>query len=206
MRINHVIRTLVISDFFVNSGFSIFAPILAVFVTKQITGGSLVVVGFAAAIFQILKSVTQIPVARLLDRTKSQNDDFYSMLFGSLVSAIIPFLYIFATESYHIYIIQAIYGIGAGFSIPPWYAIFSKHLDKLHENFEWSLESVGIGISGAIAAALGGILAQKFGFNFVFVIGGIIAVFGALQQIRIFDDIKKKVSHVKPIPDRGPET
>ncbi|OGN02896.1 MAG: hypothetical protein A3G02_00815 [Candidatus Yanofskybacteria bacterium RIFCSPLOWO2_12_FULL_44_13b] len=206
MKINHVIRTLVVSDFFINSGFSIFAPVLAVFVTKQITGGSLAVVGFAAAIFQIFKSIIQIPVARVLDKTKSQNDDFYSMLFGSLIVGIVPFLYIFATESYHVYIIQAIYGIGAGFSIPPWFAIFSKHLDKLHENIEWSMESIGIGISGAVAAAVGGILAQKFGFNFVFIIGGIVAVFGALQQIRIFDDIKKKIGRVKPVPDRGPET
>ncbi|KKR88653.1 MAG: hypothetical protein UW43_C0002G0075 [Candidatus Yanofskybacteria bacterium GW2011_GWA1_44_21] len=174
--------------------------------TKQITGGSLAVVGFAAAIFQIFKSIIQIPVARVLDKTKSQNDDFYSMLFGSLIVGIVPFLYIFATESYHVYIIQAIYGIGAGFSIPPWFAIFSKHLDKLHENIEWSMESIGIGISGAVAAAVGGILAQKFGFNFVFIIGGIVAVFGALQQIRIFDDIKKKIGRVKPVPDRGPET
>jgi len=206
VKINHVIRTLVVSDFFINSGFSIFAPVLAVFVTKQITGGSLAVVGFAAAIFQIFKSIIQIPVARVLDKTKSQNDDFYSMLFGSLIVGIVPFLYIFATESYHVYIIQAIYGIGAGFSIPPWFAIFSKHLDKLHENIEWSMESIGIGISGAVAAAVGGILAQKFGFNFVFIIGGIVAVFGALQQIRIFDDIKKKIGRVKPVPDRGPET
>ena len=41
---------------FVNSGFSIFGPVFAVFVTKQISGGSLEVIGFATAIFQIFKS------------------------------------------------------------------------------------------------------------------------------------------------------
>jgi len=208
MKVNHVIRTLVLSDFFVNAGFSIFAPVFAIFVTKQINGGSLEVIGFAAAIFQIFKVCFQIPVARILDRNHGEMDDFYSMIFGSIIISLVPFMYLFASESVHIYIIQAIYGIGAAFSIPPWYAIFSRHMDKMKENVEWSMDSIAIGISGACAAALGGFLAQRFSFEMVFVIGGIIAIIGASQQIRIFNDIKRKVrgGEVIPRPDRGPET
>ncbi len=208
MKVNHVIRTLVISDFFVNAGFSIFAPVFAVFVSKQIVGGSLEVIGFAAAIFQVFKVLFQIPVSRILDRNLGEKDDFYSMIFGSAIIATVPFMYLFATEAVHIYFIQAIYGIGAAFSIPPWYAIFSRHMDKMKENVEWSMDSIAIGISGAGAAALGGFLAQRFSFEMVFVIGGIIAVFGALQQVRIFRDIKNKVrvGDVRPLADRGPES
>ena len=68
MKINHVIKTLVISDFFVNAGFSVFAPIFAVFVTNQIEGGTLQVIGFGAALTQIFKASLQIPVARILDK------------------------------------------------------------------------------------------------------------------------------------------
>jgi MFS family permease len=208
MRVNHVIKVLVTSDFFINSGFSVFAPVFAVFVTKQIQGGSLEMVGFAAAIFQIFKVLSQIPVSRILDKNKGERDDFYSMIFGSAIISLVPFLYLVAKESLHIYIIQALYGIGAAFSIPPWYAIFSRHLDKMKENVEWSLDSIAIGISGAGSAAVGGFLAQKFGFETVFIIGGIVAIFGAAWQVRIFRDIKKHVgrSGVLPQPDRGPET
>src|SRR3989339_864850 len=208
MKVNHVIRTLVLSDFFVNAGFSIFAPVFAVFVTKQINGGSLEVIGFAAAIFQVFKVLFQIPVARILDKTRGEKDDFYSLIFGSAIISMVPFMYLFASEGYHIYLIQAIYGIGAAFSIPPWYAIFSRHMDKAKENVEWSMDSIAIGISGACAAALGGFLAQRFNFEMVFVIGGIIAIVGSSQQIRIFNDIKRKVrsGEVIPRPDRGPET
>lgn len=208
MKVNHVISTLVMSDFFVNAGFSIFAPVFAVFVSRQIVGGSLEVIGFAAAIFQVFKVLFQIPVSRILDKNLGERDDFYSMIFGSAVIATVPFMYLFATEAVHIYFIQAIYGIGAAFSIPPWYAIFSRHIDKMKENVEWSMDSIAIGISGAGAAALGGFLAQRFSFEMVFVIGGIIAVFGASQQIRIFKDIKDKVrgGDVRPLADRGPES
>ena len=207
MRINRVVKTLVMSDFFINAGFSIFAPVFAVFVTKQITDGSLEVIGFAAAIFQVFKVLFQIPVARILDKNRGEKDDYYSLIFGSAIIALVPFMYLLASQAYHIYIIQAIYGIGAAFSIPPWYAIFSRHMDKMKENVEWSLDSIAIGVSGAFAAALGGFLAQRFSFAMVFVIGGIFAITGASQQIRIFRDLKTTVlsGSVLPLPDRGPE-
>jgi len=206
MKINHVIKTMVISDFFINSGFSVFGPVFAVFVTKQISGGSLEVIGFAAAIYQIFKSGLQIPIARFLDRDHGEYDDFYSLILGTSLIVIVPFCYLFASTANHIYIIQAIYGIGAAFAIPPWYAIFSRHIDKMRENVEWSMDSVAIGVGAAAFAAIGGILAQKFGFKFVFLLGGILAVIGASQQIRIFRDLKEKVSQgeVMPQPDKGP--
>jgi len=203
MKINHVVKTLVLSDFFINSGFSVFAPVFAIFVTKQVEGGSLAVVGFAAAIFQIFKSGLQIPIAKYLDKNHGEYDDFYSMVLGTFLIALVPFLYLFATTVNHVYMIQMLYGIGASFAIPPWYAIFTRHVDKMQENVEWSLDSIAIGIGAATSAALGGLLAEKFGFQFVFLLGGVLAVFGAVQQIKIFKDLKGKVSRgtVKPLPD-----
>lgn len=205
MKINHVIRTLVMSDFFINSGFSLFAPVFAIFVTRQIDGGSLQVIGFATAIFQIFKSGLQIPIARYLDKNHGEYDDFYSMILGTALIVLVPFAYLFASTANHIYIIQAIYGIGAAFTIPPWYAIFSRHLDKMRENVEWSMDSIAIGIGAAASAAVGGILAQKFGFQLVFIIGGILAIFGGVQQLRIFNDLKGKVPRgvVKPLPNKA---
>lgn len=203
MKINHVVKTLVLSDFFINAGFSVFAPVFAIFVTKQVSGGSLAVVGFAAAIFQIFKSGLQIPIAKYLDRNHGEYDDFYSMVFGTFLITLVPFLYLFATQTIHVYMIQALYGIGASFAIPPWYAIFTRHVDKMQENVEWSLDSIAIGIGAATSAALGGLLAEKFGFQFVFILGGILAIIGAVNQIKIFRDLKGKVSQgvVKPHPD-----
>ena len=203
MKINHVVKTLVISDFFINAGFSVFAPVFAIFVTRQVEGGTLAVVGFAAAIFQIFKSGLQIPIAKYLDKNHGEYDDFYSMVLGTSLIALVPFLYLFATQATHIYMIQALYGIGASFAIPPWYAIFTRHVDKMQENVEWSLDSIAIGIGAATSAALGGLLAQKFGFQFVFILGGLFAVVGAVYQIKIFRDLKGKVSQgtVRPLPD-----
>ena len=205
MKINHVIRVLILSDFYFNMGLGLFGPIFAIFITKQIAGGSIEVVGFAAGITQLFKVILQIPIARYLDKNHGEYDDFYSMILGGGLISLSPFLYIFATEIYHIYIIQALYGVGLAFLVPPWYAIFSRHLDKLHENIEWSFESVAIGIAAAASAALGGIIANRFGFQTVFIIAGILSFFSIFNQLKIFNDLKAKVKQgmVKPQPDKA---
>jgi len=205
MKINRVIRTLVLADFFVNAGFSVFAPVVAIFITRQISGGTIEAIGFGAAIVQLCKIIVELPLARFLDKNHGEYDDFYSLITGSTLIAIVPFAYLFAHSIIHIYIIQAIYGVGIAFTVPPWYAIFSRHLDKMHESFDWTLDSISVGLSAAGAAASGGILAQRFGFNLVFVLGGIFAIFGGLMQIRIFRDLKRKVpqGQVKPEPDKA---
>lgn len=201
MKINHVIRTLVLSDFFINAGFSVFAPIFAVFVTKQIPDGSLQVIGFAAALTQIFKVTLQIPIARYLDRNHGEYDDFYSMVFGSFLISLVPFLYLFASLPAHVYIFSAVYGAGLAFLVPPWYAIFTRHIDKMKENIEWSMDSVAIGIASAGTAALGGILATRLGFQAVFLLGGVLAIIGSVLQLKIYKDLRKKVKTgtVKPV-------
>ncbi len=162
------------------------------------------VIGFAAAITQIFKAGLQIPVARYLDKNHGEYDDFYSMVAGSFLISLVPFLYLFASLPRHLYIIQAFYGLGLALAVPPWYAIFSRHLDKTHENIEWSFESISIGIAAATAAALGGVLANKFGFHFVFLLGGMLAIYGSSMQIKIYKDLREKVGRgqVKPQPEK----
>ena len=126
------------------------------------------------------------------------------MVTGSGIIALTPFMYLFASQAWHLYVIQAWFGIGAALAVPPWYAIFTRHIDKMRENVEWSLESVAIGISGAGAAALSGIIVSHFGFRWAFLLGGVFAVFGAIMQIRIYSDLRMFVrrGEVQVLPDK----
>jgi predicted MFS family arabinose efflux permease len=127
------------------------------------------------------------------------------MVMGSCLVASVPFLYyFFATEAVHIYLIQAVFGLGTALAVPPWYAIFTRHIDKMQENIEWSLESVSIGISGAGASALSGVIVSHYGFQSAFLVGGIFAVCGVLAQIKIYHDLRAHVGRgqVAPLPDK----
>lgn len=190
--INKIIRTLIGADLIFLSAFGLITPIFAVFITEQIKGGDVKVVGFAAAIYWILKSILQIPIGKFLDKKKGERDDLYFLILGYFIVALVPFGYIFSFLPWHIYVLEGIYALGMAMALPSWCAMFTRHIDKGKEAFEWSLESTaysfGIGVTGAI----GGILVSKLGFNAVFVMVGLIALLGAFLPLFIYKDIKPK--------------
>src|SRR3989344_7725597 len=94
--INKVVRTVVIADFFYNSAFASFGPVFAIFIVDNISHGAAEVVGFATAIYWLTKSLVQLPIARFLDKTDGERDDFWAMFFGFFLSSFVPIAYLFA--------------------------------------------------------------------------------------------------------------
>ncbi|MBM4402301.1 MAG: MFS transporter [Candidatus Cloacimonetes bacterium] len=184
--VNKVVRILTLSDILILSGFGLLSPIFAVFLTEQIQGGNLEVVGFASTIYFLTKSLLQIPVAEYLDQKRGEKDDFCAMLFGSIIISLVPLFYLFAKTPFHIYLAQIFYGIGSALSFPSWMAIFTRHIDKSAECFEWSIYYTATDLGGALTAALGGILAQNLGFRPLFFIVFAFSSLGSLLLIEIY--------------------
>ncbi|OIO50788.1 MAG: hypothetical protein COV41_02915 [Candidatus Brennerbacteria bacterium CG11_big_fil_rev_8_21_14_0_20_43_10] len=178
VRVNKVIRVLILSDFFLFSGVGLMSPIFAVFITEQIKGGSISVAGFAAAIYLMCKSLLPIPIARFMDIQRGEKDDFRVMMFGSIVMALVPFVYLFVRLPWELYVVQAIYGIGAAFAFVSWQAIFTRHVDKEDVALEWGVYNTLTDLGGAAAAGIGGAIAQALGFHLLFILTGVILLCG----------------------------
>ena len=90
--VNKVIKTLIISDFFLHSGWGFFAPIFAIFIAENIVMENPVeaakVAGFAAAAYWITKSLLQIPIGHYLDKRHGEKDDFWFMVSGLFLAGI----------------------------------------------------------------------------------------------------------------------
>ncbi len=175
--INRVVKTLVTVDFFYNSAFGSFGPVFAIFIAGGIEGGSAAVAGLATTTYWVVKSLAQLPIARFLDKTDGERDDFWALFFGYLASAFVPFGYLFATAPWHLYVLQGFLGLAMAFAVPGWYAIFTRHVDKWRIGFEWSLQSVfAVGMAYALAAAIGGFVVDAFGFRILFTLAGCLAL------------------------------
>jgi MFS family permease len=179
IKLNKVIRTLIVSDFLLQIGWGFVGPIFAVFLTRQIQGGDLKLVGFVASAYWITKSLLQPFLAHQLDKNHGEKDDFVFLVMGMYLSSLVPFGYIFATQPWHIILLESLRGVAMACVVPTWYALFTRHVDKGREAFSWSIESTGIGIAAAFSGALGGIIAAAFGFQAVFLLLG---VFGILSS------------------------
>ena len=178
-QINQVILVIVMAEFVLTVAFGLLAPIFAVFVTQQIIGGSVAVVGFAITIYWTVKSVLQLGVAKYIDRNHGEVDDFYFFLAGGFLNAVVISLYYFATTVWHIYTLHFFMAIADAMLVPPFYAIFTRHIDKKEEGLEWSLYYTATDLGAALTAGLGGLLAATFGYRSLFVIVGFASLAGA---------------------------
>ncbi|MCK4520694.1 MFS transporter [Candidatus Parcubacteria bacterium] len=197
--INKVIKILIWSDVALLTGFGFITPIFAVFLTDNIQGGNIEVVGFAAAIYWIINSVVLIPFGKYLDKNHGEKDDICFIVVGNILAALAVFGYIFSYLPWHIYFLQVLYAVGMGMNIPGYTAIFTRHIDKNKEAFDWSVRGASIGISTGIAGALGGIIAHNFGFNILFIGVGIFIFLSAFLPILILKEMKPRSGRMSKI-------
>ncbi len=175
-KVNNVILIIIFAHFIFTVAAGLTTPLFAVFVIQNV-GAPVTVIGFAVAIYWICKSILQLPVARYLDRTDGEIDDHHAMLAGTLIVVVATLLYYLATEVWHIYVLQVIMAVGDSLIVPPFFAIFSRHLDREHTGFEWALfSSFSVGAGSAVGGIFSGILASTIGIRAMFLVNGMLAL------------------------------
>ena len=166
---NKTIRILVFTDFIINSGWGLLSPVFAVFLLGSIEGGDASVAGIAAGTYFIIKSVAQIPIGKHLDKNHGEKDDFWFMVGGMALVGLVPLGYLVAYLPWHIYVMQAIFGIGMSLTVPSWGGIFTRHMDKGKEAETWGFESSSLGLGMGVAGIVGGLVAKTLGFTPLFI-------------------------------------
>lgn len=199
IRVNRLVRYFIISDLIFLAGLGVISPIFSIFIIEKIPAATLVTVGIAQAIYWILKSIIQLPLANFLDRTPGEKDDFYVLIAGLIITSFTLFSFVFARTIAAIYFIEALHAVGLAFYVVSWQAIFSRHLDKQRISFDWALDSTSVGISMGISGLLGGIIATWFGFYSVFAVAGILAGMAALVLVSVPDIVLPKAMRSEPV-------
>ena len=194
--INKAIQILLYFLFIANASASLWAPFIGVFIVRSIVGGTLATAGFAIAIYSITKSVIQIPLARIIDRQKGEKDDFYVMMAGSVLGVMFIFGLLFVKYAWQLYLLEIVSGAADACLMAAYYGIFSRHVDKGSEGYEWSLFSVfGLTISTAVGGAIGGVMTDAYGFANTFIVSGVVYTAGAALLFFLYpylDGVRKK--------------
>ena len=196
IKVGRLVKFFVISDFFLLAGWGFIDPIFSVFIVQKIVGGTLITVGIAAAIYWTLKSVLQIPIAKYLDRIPGEKDDLVALVGGLLLAGISAMAFSLVRTAGELYFVQAVHAIAFAFYSAAWPAIFSRHLDKDRFAFDWSLDSVTVGLAAGTTGLLGGILAETQGYTAVFLSAGVLSFIAAFVLI-VAPDL------ILPKPNRG---
>lgn len=202
--INKVVRTLIFSDFFLNSAWGFLGPIFAIFVVEKIAIGSPAeaakVAGFASLTYWLVKSTLQIPLSRYFDKKHGERDDYWFMVFGLFLTGLAPFGFLFSTLPWHIYLLQSLHAIGMAMFVPSWNAIFTRHIDKGKEAFEWGMDSTLLGFGAGIAGGIGGIMVAVLGFKIIFVLVGTFSLLSSVLLLTIHKHILPRDHLIPRIP------
>ena len=177
--VNPVIRLLISSDIlFMMSRLGLITPVFAVYITRSINGGNLEVVGVATSIFLLAKSLLQIPASTMIDKIKGERDDFWAMFSGTAFITMSLLLYAVIQTPLQLYFVQFFYGVAAAFAFPSWMAIFTRHIDHKHEGLEWGLYFTMTDLATAATAAIGGVIAYRYGFIPIFILATVMSIIG----------------------------
>lgn len=187
LKLNKIIKYLVLSDLVFYSGWGLISPVFAIFLLNSIAGGNAFVVGLAAGINLVVRSLLRVPFGVLSD--KNQKSSYHFMLWGLLLAALVPIGYIYSSLPVHIYMLQAILGASLAMSTAGWTTLFSRHMDKGKESTEWGVDAVAVGIGPGIAGVLGGAAVTFFSFNAVFAAVTLIGLIGVVMLLFIKKDI-----------------
>ncbi|MDE2188544.1 MAG: MFS transporter [Patescibacteria group bacterium] len=179
LKINKVIRALVLADLFFWGGWGIINPIMALFIVGRVAGATVLTVGLASAMYWIVKAVFQIPVALYLDRLDGERGDFKALVFGLALAGFAAMTFPIISSTWGLFAAVFLQAIAYGLYTPSWSALFSRHLDRDHYAFDWSLDSTTIGIASGVAALVGGTIADLLGFNAVFILTSILSFVSA---------------------------
>lgn len=193
LKVNRIIKYLLVSDFIFWSGWGLVSPILAIYVVRQIQGGSEMVVGIATAIYWILLSILRVPLGVYLDSKGSEKLNYYYMTAGLFAASFISFGFIFVTLPWHLYVLQAMHAVAMVANFTGWSALFTRHIDKGREATEWGLDATSVGIGTGVSALVGSWAAAQFGFKMVFVFVGLLGLIGSFLLLLIKKDMEKKM-------------
>lgn len=181
-KVNSVVKAFIISETFLWSAHHFITPILSIFVARDVSGGNVKIAATTFSVFLIVRVIFELMSGRLLEG-KNDRSKMLTTILGMSVITVGYASYALTQNITHLFISACITGIGLGIASPAKNALFSVHLDKNRETMEWGVRDSAVFGSMAVAAALGGFIADEYGFTTLFTAAAILNSIGIVPYI-----------------------
>ena len=148
----------------------LFAPFYVVFV--QQIGGSIAFAGLSWAIFSIVSGVLIFLFSNW--QMKVREPELLIAL-GYILRGGVFMSYVFMTSIPQLIITQIFWGVAVALGTPAFDSVYSNHTSKENSIIEWGRwEGIAAIVTG-VAALVGGIFIQTFGYETIFIIMAVIS-------------------------------
>jgi MFS transporter, DHA1 family, multidrug resistance protein len=181
-QVNPLIKAFILSETLLWSAWNFVTPIFAVFVVQTIPGGNVTIAASAFSAYLLVRVLFELISGKYLDG-KGEREKFYMTIFGKIILSLSYFGFGISTAVWHIFAFYAVTGIGIGLASPAKYSLFSTHLDKNKETEEWGFYDASVFAGMALSAALGGFIANLYGFSILFYVATVVSLLGVLPYV-----------------------
>lgn len=164
---NPVVKAFIISEIFLWSSWNAITPIFAIFAASQIPGGNTEVAAASFSTYLIVRVIFELISGKYLSKSSEMQKFIVTIIGIILISA--GYVGFALTKNVHsLFIFYGIIGMGLGIASPAKNSLFSSHLDKDKEVTEWSMYDGFVFMGMAMSATIGGFVANRYGFTFLF--------------------------------------
>lgn len=160
-------------------GEGLFGPLFAVFTGK--VGGDILDVTWAWATYLLVTGVIEIWVGRVSDRIGHAK----LMVAGYALNAVFTFGYLFVSESWHLFVVQAGLGVALALADPTWDALYAIHESRKKAGLLWGISHGAEQLITGTSILIGGFIVANYSFEALFLIMGLIQVVGVFYQAQI---------------------
>jgi len=179
--VNSVVKAFMVGEMMLWSAWNSVYPIIALFAI-QLPGGDIKTAASAYSVYLVVRVLFELLSGRLL-MMSGELRKFAVTVIGVSIISIAYFGLARTNQLYELYLFYAIAGCGIGLASPAKNSLFSTHLDKDRESLEWSMLDAAVFMSMALSAALGGFVAEQYGFKILFYFAMVINLVGIVPYL-----------------------
>ncbi|MCA9374928.1 MFS transporter [Candidatus Dojkabacteria bacterium] len=173
--LNKAIRILLFTNAMILLSAAMLAPIYALFVEK--IGGDLLDASLAGGLFALVAGITTLLSGKFSDKIKENE---LIVVLGYIIIGLGFLLYTQVSTVVHLFIVQAIIGLGEAVYSPAFDAVYSKHLNIQESGTQWGAwESMNY-FTTALGAVIGGTIVTLLGFHVLFIVMATLSLSSAL--------------------------
>lgn len=167
-------------------GFGLFGPVLAIAITRQVSGANAATVGFAVAAYLVARIVGLLITTRSIGSGQSYLRELRALIGGSVLLTVVPLGYLLVREPGQLYVAQVAWGVGEALTLPAWFSLFRQAVEPEREGSRWMARELWVTLGAAAAAALGGLVAVRWGFGSLFVGAAALTGVSTFLLVRVY--------------------
>jgi len=159
--------------------------IYALYVVNFIEGGSATHVGITIFIYYFTRALSSISVGKYFDTHKGYFDEFWGLTLTCFITGSVFMLLSQASLLWHVYFAMIVLGFVSAINLTSWKVLFYSNIEKKEYGQTIGVYQTTVAVAYGLAAALGGITGDLFGFDVVIFVGGLVTFVSGFSPLMV---------------------